>query len=121
MQDDNPNKAYQHVAIFMQQPDEITLTVDQNPAVMEAYKDSQPGDKCEIEMHLTFKSRDDEGITFIVEAAVPEGYEINEDAEPNQNPQTAPLSPDVTMSPSAMLVQKVGQKPGSPIPTLTPP
>lgn len=98
----------------MQKQDEIRLTADQQPSVMEYLQQSgvKPGDKCEMVFHLTLKQQDPEGADFIVEAAVPEGYEMDDEQEqvPNNESMTA-LNPDVTMSPAAMLVRKIPAKP----------
>jgi hypothetical protein len=88
----------------MNKPDEVRLSFDQNPALSEATQSMALGDKLKLEMHSTLKDRDAEGIVLTVEAAVPEGYEVDEESE-----DAGAISPSMTepnMTPTAMMVKK---------------
>lgn len=66
--------------------DIVRLSFAQNPAVQKWIQDEgyKPGDKCKLELELQFNDADDLGANFTVVAAVPEGYEVDENAEPGQ-------------------------------------
>jgi uncharacterized protein YdeI (YjbR/CyaY-like superfamily) len=88
----------------MQVPDVLRATFDQNPALAEALQNSKPGDKLELELHVTLKSKDAEGADFTIEAVVPEGFEVAGPEEEQAEP--GPTS-DAMMTPAAMSVRKV--------------
>jgi hypothetical protein len=82
--------------------------MDQNPTLAEYFRDKKPGDKCTLELRATVKGQDAEGVDLIVEAAVPEGYEVDETATGPELP-ASPMSGSVssaTMTPTAMMVRK---------------
>ncbi len=85
-------------------PDQIRITKDQNPAVFEYLRDKKPGDKCEFELHATLKATDQEGADMIVEALVPDGYEVADEGEEPDAPQMTG-NPD-GMTPTAMMVKR---------------
>lgn len=88
----------------MTKPDVLHVTFDQNPSVEEVVRDKKPGDKLKLELHVTLKQAGAESADFTVEAVVPEGYEVAEDAE---EPQTGAVSAsDAMMTPTAMMVRK---------------
>lgn len=89
----------------MQKPDVLRVTFDQNPSMVEALADVKPGDKGKCEVHYTLKDKDAEGANFIIEAVVPEGYEIADDDE--EEHQTPTPTSDAMMTPSSMLVRKL--------------
>ena len=98
-------------------PDQIRITWDQNPALKEYLRDKKPGDKLKCELELSFKASDQEGADLIVEALVPEGYEVaDEDEEPDAPAMTG--NPD-GMTPTAMMVKRKDSK-GSKAPPITP-
>lgn len=86
----------------MQIPDQLTVSYDQNPAMSQAIQDQnlRPGDQIELELHVTIKSLRPEGVDFIIDAVVPEGFEVDEEAEDGATPS------DTLMTPAAMLVRK---------------
>lgn len=90
----------------MQSPDVIRINFATNPAAAEAFNDAKIGEKGKAEIRYTFKSRDATGIDLILEAIVPEGYEVSENDEPGS---MAPMSEDDdnTMTPTSMMVRKM--------------
>lgn len=89
----------------MQKPDVVRLTNDQQPAVSEATQHMALGDKITMEFHLTLKSRDQEGTDFNVEAVVPEGYELDKDAD-EAGAIALGSTNEPVMTPLAVLVRK---------------
>ena len=69
----------------MNKPDIMRVTFDQSPHLSEATRDMAVGDRIEFEVTATLKARDQEGVDFTIEAVVPEGYELDEEAT---EPQT---------------------------------
>lgn len=89
----------------MQKPDQLRVTFDQNPAMSEATANAKPGDKVVLEVHCTLKAKDAEGVDLTIEAAVPEGYEVDPD-----KPETGmSMGMDSVMTPTAMMVRKKAQ------------
>jgi hypothetical protein len=91
----------------MNAPDQIRVTADQNPALIEALQNAAIGDKGVAELHFTLKARDGEGVDLIVEAVVPEGYEIAKEEKPGA--MGGMMSPDAMMTPTAMQVRKMAK------------
>lgn len=87
----------------MQTPDTLRISFDQNPAVGEATTNLRLGDKFKMEVHCTLKGRDSEGMDAIVEAYVPEGYEVD-NSTADLSGSGAPTEP--IMTPTAMMVRK---------------
>ncbi len=98
----------------MNKPDQVRLTYDQNPSLAEAIKGKKNGDKLKWEMHSTLKASDAEGVDLTIEAAVPEGFEIDKDATDNSPGGVGSMSAsDAQMTPTAMMVKR---KQGTPSP-----
>lgn len=64
------------------------------------------GDKMKIELLVTLKARDPEGVDFNIEAAVPPGYELDERAEEEPGAMHMASTTDSLMTPAAMMVRK---------------
>lgn len=89
----------------MQKPDEFRVSFDQNPAVKEAIQNLNNGDKLKLETHATLKQSDAEGATFIAEAYIPEGFEIDDQSEtPGEMGMMNPA--EANMTPAAMMVRR---------------
>jgi len=100
-------------------PDIIRVQYDQNPAVMDAYGGKKPGDKCKFEVMATVLSMDTDGISFTVEAVIPEDYELDEDAE-NSPGSISVLGNETAQTPASMMVRRKKMKETSgEIPTST--
>lgn len=90
----------------MNKPDVIRVSFQQNPALAEVLGPENVGYKGKAELHFMVKSKDEEGADLVVEAVVPEGYEVGEDTE------GAAMSPaeDEPMSPTSMMVRRMRAK-----------
>jgi hypothetical protein len=75
----------------------------------EVTQNAAVGDKLVLELHVTLKAKDMEGVDLTVEAAVPDGYEINKDAKEPQMLGGLNAT-DAMMTPTSMMVQKKGNK-----------
>jgi hypothetical protein len=64
------------------------------------------GEKFKLEVHVSLKSRDFEGVDLTVEAAVPPGYELDESAEEEPGAMHMASTTDALMTPAAMMVRK---------------
>jgi len=71
----------------------------------EAYHDTALGDEVEFVVHAKLKARDAEGMDWTIEAVIPKGYEIDEDAtEGNEISLGSTNEPNMTAA--AMMVRK---------------
>ena len=89
----------------MTRPDEMRVTFDQNPAMMEATAQTAIGEKIEFKVIGTVKNRTPEGLDITIEAAVPEGYEVD-DEETAGTIGNGVSFEDVPMTPTAMMVRR---------------
>src|SRR5437868_2754186 len=96
----------------MNKPDQVRLTFDQNPSLSEAIRDLKPGDKLDLELKTSLKSSDADGVDLTIEAAVPEGFEIDKDGVDSSPGGVGSISDsDAQMTPTAMLVKRKGASP----------
>lgn len=89
----------------METRDILRVTFDQNPAMAEAVAQSKPGDKVKGEYLGMIKSKDSEGVDIVLDAVIPEGFELADD-EVGRVPMGGPMSAEPTLSPSAMTVRR---------------
>ncbi len=92
----------------MQATDTMRVTFDQNPAVAEALAQAKPGDEGKCEVRYTVKAKDDEGVDLIIEAVVPEGYEVDEDSTGSEITMPSPTGAAMP-TPTAMMVKKIAK------------
>ena len=70
-------------------------------------KDKKPGDNGTCQLRYTVKAMDPEGVDLIVEAVVPEGYEVDEDTDGNDVPAVNMNATSSGLTPTAMMVRKM--------------
>lgn len=110
----------------MQAPDKLSLSWDQNPSVRESLANMKPGDKFVIELHTQIDSIDPDSGKFTIEAAVPEGYELDDagdnDAQPGTIPSdTTPVGMVVRMKEKASRSKSPSVPPAQPARVSAPP
>lgn len=90
----------------MERRDTIRVTYEQNPAIKEAMRNVSEGDKGTCEVKYVLKSKDEEGVSLIIDAVIPDGYEVDEEGDGGTMSSGSLMAPDSTMSPLAMMVRK---------------
>lgn len=88
----------------MNKPDVLRVTNDQNPAIAPAMRDKKIGDEVTFEVKARLKGSDVEGYDFTVLAVIPEGFEVDEDKEPDAIPMAPAVSDAPNMTPQAAMV-----------------
>lgn len=87
-------------------PDTAIITFKNNPAVQEAMQSMRPGEKGKCEVRYTLKSIGADSAEVIIEAWVPEGYEVSDQADEMNLPAGQTMEEEGGMTPAAMLVRK---------------
>lgn len=94
----------------MEARDKLRITFEQNPTLAQLCQGNacKAGDKVEWDLRGTIANVDAEGVDVVIDAVIPEGYELAENAEPGETarPGAGALGSEAIISPLAMIVKK---------------